>query len=159
MNVGVRPNKLWHWIAIITLTATFLHEPVATGRVLIAVAKGAGQVGGALITYDPTTDPNHPDYIEPPPEPTVPDTPTNPDQGPALGHDTTQPDPPEGEGGGGEAATYNLDAPDIRGVLDTGRAHIAEWHSEVVDAQNQGGFTIAVGTGGNPTDEGAGDGS
>jgi hypothetical protein len=139
MNPGVRPTKLWHWIAIITLGATFLHEPYATLGLAWTLTKGAGQLGGDLLTHQPDNPTNDPTNTDPATtDPAAPDTPEN---------DNSQ----EGQEGD-ESAAYRVDGSVITRVLDTGLNVVLDLHDEVTNAQDHGGFTVEVGTGGSAGD-------
>jgi hypothetical protein len=74
MNQGVRPHKLWHWIAIAVITATVIHNPGGSAEFTITALDKAGSAigwtldrGGFDGESDYFTDPNPAE--DPPPEP------------------------------------------------------------------------------------------
>ncbi len=49
MQQGVRPHKLWHWIAIAVLTATVIHNPAGSAEFAItALDKTGSAIGWSL---------------------------------------------------------------------------------------------------------------
>ncbi len=72
MNQGVRPNKLWHWAAIVTIATTAVHNPGGTAEFAITALDKAGTgIGWALDRggfdgeSDYFTDPNAPEPDSP----------------------------------------------------------------------------------------------
>ena len=138
MNQGVRPNKLWHWGAIALITATFLAEPKATVAMTWGLFRGAGAIGGELLTGEPDVLNLEPGDATPTPE-GVPDLEADANPSDAM------PDPvPEVEG---ERPVVNVDGDAIRQALDAGTETVIGLHGRVEEAQQAGGFTIEIGGG------------
>ena len=120
--------------SIALITATFLAEPKATVGMTWGLFRGAGAIGGELLTGEPDVLNLEPGDATPE---GVPDL-----EADANPSDTEQ--LPESDG---ERPVVNVDGDAIRQALDAGTETVIGLHGRVEEAQQAGGFTIEIGGG------------